>query len=161
MGILEPLALLLLSVLGAIVALYLLRFRRPVAPVPSVALWERTLRDREANTLWQRLRVSVLLILQLLTLLLLIVAVARPWTQGTGQRVQHSVLVVDVSASMSGFIPEEGVSRLVLAKNAARNAVNRIDGGGTATLIAVGSEPSVLVSATSDKARLRSAIAAL
>jgi hypothetical protein len=161
MGILEPLALLLIPALGAIIALYLLRFRRPVAPVPSVALWERTLRDREANTLWQRLRVSILLIVQLATLLLLIVAVARPWTLGTGERVRHTVLVVDVSASMSGHIPEEGISRLDDAKDQARDAVSGLDGGGTATLIAAGAEPIVLVSATSDKARLRSAISAL
>ena len=163
MGILEPLALFLLPALAAVVALYLLRFRRPVAPVPSVALWDRAQRDREANTLWQRLRVSVLMLLQLLVLLLLIVAVARPWTLGSGERVRASVLVVDVSASMSGRAAPDAPddTRIGSARREALSIVDGMDGSGVATLIVAGAEPGVLVPATGDKARLRAAIRGL
>jgi Ca-activated chloride channel homolog len=154
MGVLEPFAFLLLPTVLAVVALYLLRFRRPVAPIPNVTLWDRTLRDREANTLWQKLRVSVLLFVQILVLLLLIVALARPWTLGTGERVQHAVLIVDVSASMGAVLPLDDETRLSAAREAARRAVDDLDGNATATLIAAGAEPNVVVSATGDKARL-------
>src|SRR5512140_822240 len=100
MGILAPLALIALPLLGVVLALYLLRLRRPVAPVGSLHLWESLTRDREANTLWQRLRVSVLLILQLAALLALILALARPWVTSAEPVGRNTVIVVDVSASM-------------------------------------------------------------
>ena len=79
MGLFAPIFLLALPLLGVILVLYLLRLRRPLAPVASLHLWSVLTRDREANTLWQRLRVSLLLLLQLLALLALILALARPW----------------------------------------------------------------------------------
>src|SRR2546423_4115745 len=100
MGILAPLALAALPLLALILALYLLKLRRPSAPVGSLHLWSALTRDREANSLWQRLQVSTLLLLQLLALALLIVALARPWLPTTEPVGEHAVIVVDVSASM-------------------------------------------------------------
>ena len=104
MGLLAPLALAALPLLAIIVALYLLKLRRPMAPVASLHLWESLTRDREANSLWQRLRVSTLLLLQLLALLILILALARPWVPSGEKIGQHAIIVVDVSASMSAPI---------------------------------------------------------
>src|SRR5206468_13104045 len=101
MGLLAPLALAALPLLAIIVALYLLKLRRPMAPVASLHLWESLTRDREANSLWQRLRVSTLLLLQLLALLVLILALARPWVPSTEPTGRHTIIVVDVSASMA------------------------------------------------------------
>src|SRR5919199_4064661 len=100
MGFLAPLALATLPLIAVILALYLLKLRRPVAPVASLHLWGSLTRDREANALWQRLRVSMLLLLQLLVLLILILALARPWVSASAAIVRHVILVVDVSASM-------------------------------------------------------------
>src|SRR5437588_6062810 len=101
MGILAPLALAALPLLGIILALYLLKLRRPMAPVASLHLWGTLTRDREANSLWQRLRVSPLLLLQLLSLLILIIALARPWVPTTEAVGQNAIIVIDVSASMA------------------------------------------------------------
>ena len=110
MGFLAPLGLAALPLLGIILALYLLKLRRPQAPVASLHLWGSLTRDREANSLWQRLRVSALLLLQLLALLLLVLALARPWLPSTERIGQHAIIVVDVSASMSAPV-SAGVER--------------------------------------------------
>jgi len=163
MGILAPLALAALPLLALIVALYLLKLRRPVAPIASLHLWGALTRDREANSLWQRLRVSALLILQLAVLLLLILALARPWIQSTEPVGQNAIIIVDVSASMGAtdVEPRSLKSRLDAARERASNLVDSLPQDGTGTLIASGEHASVLVPATGDRARLRSAISAL
>ena len=162
MGILEPLALISLPLLGAIVALYLLRFRRPTAPVASLRLWDVLTRDREANTLWQRLQVSVLLLLQVLALLALIMALARPWTPSARVGASNVILVMDVSASMGATDADDsGQTRLQAAQRRARQIVDDMPQESKAVLIAGDSHASIIVPSTDDKARLRSAIDAL
>ena len=65
-GFLAPLALIGLVSVPLIVAFYMLRLRRPERPVSSTYLWQQLVRDVEANAPWQRLRRSLLLLLQLL-----------------------------------------------------------------------------------------------
>ncbi len=55
----------------AIIALYFLKLRRQPLAVPSTYLWSRTIEDLHVNSLWQRLRQSLLLQLQLLQIVLL------------------------------------------------------------------------------------------
>src|SRR5437763_17205005 len=107
MGFLTPFGLIALPLLGVILALYLLKLRRPMAPVASLHLWESLTRDREANSLWQRLRVSLLLLLQLVALAILILALARPWVATSEAVGQHAIIVIDVSASMGAADAEE------------------------------------------------------
>ncbi len=163
MEILQPLALLSLLLLGPVIALYLLRFRRPTAPVASLRLWDILTRDREANTLWQRLQVSVLLVLQLLALLVLILALARPWVPSTRVSARNIVLVVDVSASMGASDAEDvgSKTRLEAAREQAQQIVDDMPQESAATLIAADTHASIIVPSTDDKARLRSAISNL
>lgn len=163
MGILEPFALLALPLLGVIVALYLLRFRRPTAPVASLRLWDIFTRDREANTLWQRLRVSVLLLLQIVALLALILALARPWVPSNQGAVRANVLLIDVSASMGAADADDAgrQTRLQAAQVKALQIVDDMPQQSTAMLIAVDIQASILVPLTDDKARLREAISSL
>ena len=53
----------------AILALYFLKLKRQPLAVPSTYLWSRTIEDLHVNSLWQRLRQSLLLLLQLLLLI--------------------------------------------------------------------------------------------
>lgn len=163
MGFLTPLGLVALPLLGVILALYLLKLRRPMAPVASLHLWDSLTRDREANSLWQRLRVSILLLLQLLALLLLVLALARPWLPSSERIGENAIIVVDVSASMSAPVAagKSDTSRLDAAKSKANDIVDNLPQDGTATLISSDEHASVLVPATSDRARLRNAIGAL
>src|SRR6476659_7085465 len=100
MGLLAPLALLLIPLLGVIAAFYLLRLRRQETAVSSLYLWETLLRDREANAPWQKLRTNLLLLLPLVIVAALILALARPWSVGGGTGGRNVLLVLDTSASM-------------------------------------------------------------
>ena len=65
-----------------IVLLYFLKLKRQPLEVPSTYLWRRTLEDLHVNSLWQRLRQNLLLLLQLLVLLLAILTCLRPSWRG-------------------------------------------------------------------------------
>lgn len=163
MGLLAPIFLLALPLLAAIIVLYLLKLRRPMAPVASLHLWESLTRDREANSLWQRLRVSLLLLLQLFALLALIIALARPWVPSEEAAKQNAILVIDVSASMAATDADDRGTRtrLQAAQNKAKDIIDGLPQGGTATLIASDDHASIIVPTTDDKARLRAAVDAL
>ncbi|MGZ6340004.1 MAG: BatA domain-containing protein, partial [Candidatus Limnocylindrales bacterium] len=79
MPFLAPLALAGLAFLPLVVAFYLLKLRRDERVVPSTLLWQRLVTDVEANAPWQRLRRSLLLLLQLLLVAILVVLAARPF----------------------------------------------------------------------------------
>ena len=79
MNFLTPLALTFAALSIPIILLYMLKLRRQDVLVSSTLLWQRLLRDREANAPWQRLRRNLLLLLQLLILALLTLALARPF----------------------------------------------------------------------------------
>ena len=61
-----------------IVMLYFLKLKRKPLEVPSTFLWSRTIEDLHVNSIWQRLRQSLLLFLQLLLLILLDISGRRP-----------------------------------------------------------------------------------
>ena len=68
MSFLTPLALAAFALSLPLVLLYFLKVRRREQVVPSLMLWEPTLRDREASTFFQRLQRDPLLILQIFAL---------------------------------------------------------------------------------------------
>src|SRR5262249_56245261 len=80
--------------------LYFLKVRRRQMRVSSLLLWDPALRDREASTFFQRLQRDPLLLLQLLALLALTVALARPTVTVMGQGAKRAAIVMGPSASM-------------------------------------------------------------
>src|SRR5512132_2840030 len=120
MSFIAPLALLAAAVIGPIiVAMYLLKLRREDRKVSSTFLWQRMVRDVEANAPWQKLRRNLLLLLQLLLLLLLALALARPFFRTTGIAGRNLIVIVDRSASMGAT--DVAPTRLAAAK---RQAIN-------------------------------------
>src|ERR687894_1331153 len=101
MGLLAPFGLLLSLLIPVVVAMYLLKLRREERTVSSTFLWQRMVRDVEANAPWQKLRRNILLLLQLLALLALMFALARPFIRTTGISGKNLIIVVDRSASMA------------------------------------------------------------
>src|SRR6188472_856397 len=62
----------------AIFALYFLKLKRQPLEVPSTYLWTKVIEDLHVNSLWQRLRRNLLLLLQLMLVGLAILALLRP-----------------------------------------------------------------------------------
>ena len=156
MGLLTPLALAFAALSLPILALYMLKLRRRDVEVSSTLLWQRLLRDRQANAPWQRLRRNLLLILQLVILALLTLALARPFVVKSTVVQGSAVILLDASASMQARDVEP--SRFAAAVDAAREVIAGLDSDDEATIIAVGPQPRVLGSATGDRAALRQAL---
>ena len=156
MNFLAPAAFFLALLLPILVALYLLRLRRTEREVPSVYLWRKMVRDVEANAPWQRLRANLLLLLQLLFLIALMVALARPFTWAEGAGGQALILILDTSASMGAT--DVSPTRLEAAKDQARSLVDSLPEGARLTVIAAGSEARVLISSSRDRRAGRLAI---
>jgi hypothetical protein len=157
MSFLAPLALISALLIGPIiVAMYLLKLRREERTVSSTFLWQRMVRDVEANSPWQKLRRNILLLLQLLLLLLLALALARPFFPTAGIAGRNLILIIDRSASMEATDAPD--TRLDAARRQAIDLVDQLPDGGRATVIAAGGQMEVPAAATTDQRQLRDAI---
>src|SRR6059036_3001539 len=114
MSFLSPLAFALVTLTLPLVLLYFLKVRRRERRVPSLFLWDPSLRDREASAFFQRLQRDPLLVLQILALLALAIALARPAVTVMGEGARKVVVVLDTSASMKAH--DVGPSRFDVAR---------------------------------------------
>jgi Ca-activated chloride channel family protein len=156
MSFLTPVAFALAALVPIIIAMYLLRLRRTEQVVSSVYLWQRMVRDLEANAPWQRLRRNLLLILQLLFLAFLILALARPFTWAKGASGQALILILDTSASMAAI--DVSPSRLEAAKAQVRGLVDGQPDDARITLITAGDGARVLIASSQDRRGIHRAI---
>ena len=159
MSFLAPLALAGLAFLPVVVAMYLLKLRRDEAVVPSTMLWLKLVADVEANAPWQRLRRSLLLLLQLLLVLILALLAARPFVERPAGLAGDIVLVIDTSASMQAT--DVSPTRLDAAKAAAIDALKDLPGGGKVSVIAAGRTARVVANGTDDIGNVKAAINAI
>jgi hypothetical protein len=134
----------------------MLRLRRREMVVSSTLLWQRLLRDREANAPWQRLRRNLLLFLQLLILTGLVIALARPYLPVPAVVSGSVVVLLDGSASM--LATDVAPTRFEVARKEVERIIGRLSGGDQMTLILVGRTPQTLVAASADREALRGAL---
>lgn len=144
---------LLAAIPPAIVALYFLKLRREPVVVASTFLWHRSLEDLHVNSLWQRLRRSLLLLLQLIVVGLAMLALLRPYWRGTEQAEDRSIFLVDTSASMSAT--DLGTSRLEEAKRRVLALIDQMEGGDVAMIVSFSDRPRVEQSFTDNRSQLR------
>lgn len=156
----SPNGLYLLGLLAPLVLLYVLRIRRQRRVVGSVWLWRAAERDLLARQPFRWLIPHVSLLLELLAIIALALAFARPTTRGGRIASDHVAIVVDASASMSAVGPD-GRTRLDAAAAAARGVVARLAPGANALVIQAGRDPSVLSPWEQDPRRLDAAIGRL
>ncbi len=157
MSLLAPMALIGAALIGPIIiAMYLLKLRREERTVSSTFLWQRMVRDVEANAPWQKLRRNILLLLQLLLLILLVLALARPFFLTQGIAGRNLIVIIDRSASMGAV--DVAPNRLEAARAEALRLIEQLPDGGQATIIATGGQMEVLVASTTDQRELRNAI---
>lgn len=159
MSFLAPAAAFLALTLPAIVALYFLRIRRPTRVVPALNLWPDQIRDRQANVPWQRLRFSWLLLLQLLAAGVLVAAAVQPVLSAGTSLARHSVVLLDVSASMQARDVQP--SRLDEAKREIGGLIDQMGPQDRMTLVAVGSAPRIVASVVGDRDALHRAVSGI
>lgn len=149
MTFLDPIPGIIAAAIGlpALLAIYFLRLRRRALRVTSTLLWEQAVRDLQVNVPLRWLRVSMMLVLQVLALAALAMALARPVIPGDAPVSDRTVLVIDNSASMSARDGTKGtggvdaVTRLDEAKRRAIELVRELSRRTTAT----GGRPAISV----------------
>lgn len=134
----------------------MLRLRRREMMVSSTLLWQKLIRDREANAPWQKLRRNLLLFLQLLILAALVFALARPFIPVPSVFSGSVVVLLDSSASMLATDVEP--TRFAVAKGELNRLINDLTGNSQMSIIQVGHSPTILIAATDDKNALRNAV---
>jgi hypothetical protein len=156
--IVSPLALLLGLLAVPIVLLYLLKLRRREVEVSSTLLWRMVLADRQANTLWQRLRRNILLLLNLLTLAALVLALADLSQVSPAVTTPSTVVLIDGSASMNAVdvLP----SRFEVARRRIEALIETLPSGADMSLVLVRDQPQVLIAGSSHADELRRALRA-
>ncbi len=137
-----------------LIALYFLKLKRMVKPVPSTLLWKRAAEDLRVNAPFQRLRSSLLLLLQLLILILAAIALGKPMLQTAQTHEDTLIILLDQSASM-GVVEADGRSRLEIAKEQAGIAVDNMDDDARAMVIAFCDRATVVSSFDTDRAALK------
>lgn len=142
-----------------IILLYLLKMRRRPLEVSSTLLWEQVLADLRANTPFQKLRRNLLLLLQLLTLAVLVLALMQPVIRATGLSGSAAVIVLDASPSMQAVDEPGGADRFARAVEQAERLIDNLARNDRLMLIVAGpAGQGARTAFLSDKAELRSAL---
>ena len=156
MQFLTPTGLFLAILAVPIIFLYMLKLRRKPAQVSSTLLWERLLRDQQANAPWQKLKRNLLLFLQLLILAALVIAFARPAIQTSAVASGSVIVLLDASASMNAT--DVAPSRFEAARATIQTLIDGLSGASRMTLILVSGTPHALITSETDKALLKKAL---
>ena len=143
MQFLEPMGAWALLALAAVLAFYLLKRQYEERTVPSTYLWRMALRDESASRPLERLRRSLLLILQLLAAALFALALMRPALPG--HTAGEFVIVLDASASMQAA-DETGRTRMEEAQRRAEELVRGLNALERVTVLRAGTNVDVLAS---------------
>jgi hypothetical protein len=159
MTLLNPWALLWLGVAAPVVALYFLKLRRRKVPVSSTWLWARSINDLRVNAPFQKLRKSLLLVLQLLLIALGGLAVADPIGRAAPPEEKRWVFLVDRSASMQ--MSDVKPTRLDAAKEKAREVLRAAGPKDEVMVVAFSNRAQVMTPLTASRAAIEQAIDAI
>lgn len=149
MKLFSPGALWFLLLVPVLIVLYILKQRFEEKNIPSLYLWQQIIADTEATSPFQKLKNNILFILQLLTLLLVIMALANPFIWWRDQNYTNIIVVIDNSGSMSGL--GEKTIKLEEAKVRAEEYIMSLSSQSKITLITSGRSSRVELSGVSDK----------
>ncbi len=140
----------------AIIALYFLKLRRQPLSVPSTYLWSRAIEDLHVNSLWQRLRQSLLLLLQLLLIALLAFTLLRPGWKGTELVGERFIFLIDTSASMAA--DDVSPTRLDEAKRQAIDMIEQMKPENAAMIVSFSNVAKVEQPFTNNRRTLRTKV---
>lgn len=145
----NPAGLLLLGLVVPVLLLHVLKPQRDSVDVSSVYLWKGLAAPVSAARPWQRLRPSLLLLLQLLVVVGLALAVARPVRLTQSLVAEHTVFIIDASGSMAAR--DGDPDRLADALDEARRLRSELPDGGLASVVVAAARPDVLLTASTDR----------
>ncbi|WP_394828412.1 VWA domain-containing protein [Pendulispora albinea] len=153
----------LLTALGPLILFYVLKVRRQRVRIASTWLWAAAQRDLMAKQPFRKLVAELPLLLQILALVALAVALARPAARGGKIAGDHVAIVVDTSASMGARMDAGGAptTRMAAAQKAVRDVIANMEPGADAIVIEAAREAKIVSPPERDRRRLEEAVASL
>ena len=140
----------LLLLIPVIILMYLLKQKAVDMPVASLFLWKEMYRNVEANTPWEKLKKNWLLILQIITVIVLIIALASPYILSGSAGADHAVIIIDNSAGMNALY-EDDKTRLEKAVEEAEDYIRSLKTGTGISIITSNSKATLILSNSDDK----------
>jgi Ca-activated chloride channel family protein len=156
MSLLIPAALAFSIIIPVILLLYFMRPKRQERVVSSTLLWQQALQDLQASRPWQRLRITLLLLLQILAAIVIVLVLARPATFISSPIGGNTIIILQASASMQAT--DVSPNRFEEAKSAITDLIDGLGPSDQLSLIAMARTPQVLIAFSSDKSQLTSAL---
>jgi len=149
----------LAAVPPAVVLLYFLKLKRTPLEVPSTYLWHKSIEDLNVNSLWQRLRRNLLLLLQLLLIALAMLALLQPGWRSQILSGDRFIFLIDNSASMNAT--DVAPSRLAEAKRQVLELIGEMDSADVAMVVSFSDTARVEQTFTGNRRELRAAVEAI
>jgi len=143
-----PLGLLIL--IPVIIIMYLLRQKTEPHPFSSLFLWRETYRNLHSDTPWEKLKKSLLMVMQIITVIALIIALMSPYIRSHTGNANHVIIVIDNSASMKTKY-DVSSTRLDQAKEAAVSYVEKLRSGTGISILTSSKDATLLLSDSADK----------
>src|SRR5437879_6852277 len=149
MSILVPAAFAFAAIIPIILLLYFMRPKRQERVVGSTLLWQQAMQDIQASRPWQRLRVTPLLILQLLAALFIILVLVRPAIFSNSPLSGNTIIILQASASMQAT--DVAPNRFENAKNTISDYIDELGSNDHLSLITMARSPQILIANSQDK----------
>ncbi|GCF08886.1 vWA domain-containing protein [Dictyobacter arantiisoli] len=156
MSILVPAALAFAAIIPIILLLYFMRPKRQERIVGSTFLWQQAMQDLQASRPWQRLRITPLLLLQLLAAIVIILILIRPAIFMSSPVSGNTIVILQSSASMQAT--DVAPSRFEKAKDTINDYIGALGPGDHLSLISMARTPQVLIANSQDKGQLTNAL---
>jgi Ca-activated chloride channel family protein len=156
MNLLVPAALAFAIIIPIILLFYFMRPKRQERVIGSTLLWQQALQDLQASRPWQRLRVTPLLLLQLLAAAIIVFILTRPAILTSSSVTGDTIIILQASASMQAT--DVKPSRFEDAKNQIADFIDMLGPNDTLSLIAMARTPQVLIANARDKSQLNAAL---
>ena len=156
MSLLLPGALAFSIIIPVIFLFYFMRPKRQERVVSSILLWQQASQDLQASRPWQQLRITALLLLQILAAIVIVLVLARPATFISSPIGGNTIIILQTSASMQATdVPP---SRFEAARSDITNLIDGLGPSDQLSLITMAKTPQVLIAFSSDKSQLASAL---
>lgn len=155
MSLLSPAALAFAAAIPVLVVLYFMKLRRREVKVSAVFLWEEAAREARVDSFFQKLKLNLLLLLQVLALVLLVAALARPSVLSPGRSARQLVIVLDTSASM------QAPGRFDQARRRALELVEEAPRGAEVMVVSAGRSARIELPFTADREKALRTLARL
>ena len=136
----------------AIIILYILKPRGKDMEISSNLLWKRLFKHRQSRTFFEKFRSEILMFLQIITMILLILALMAPYVMMNSVTGGSTTVIIDRSLSMQ-HKNSDGTTRLEAAKEEALDHI--ASAVGDISVITAADTADILIANSTDRNRLK------